>query len=407
MMDRDRLQLNWLQPRRRHSFRWLLCLGFLFLGLSPNSARAKVQLEIDKVFGKVSGWTIGFSQDIGGCLAAAAYRDGTTVWLGFSGGRDTAYIAFTSPKWKAIEVDGGYDLQLVMRRHVWNGKFYGLERKDEKGVYTNNVKSAFLDDLAASGGFRLYLDRKLVSSFSLEGSRDALDRVIACQKEYIAAASNGAESDRKDQQKGGSSGTGFFVNSTGNIVTNHHVIASCSTIRVVPVGGQETSAYVVAKDKTNDLAILKTSISPIAVPSLREQPRLGESVYVFGFPLTGLLSASGNFTSGTITALFGLGDDSRFLQISAPVQPGNSGGPVIDKFGNVVGVVVSKLNALGVAAATDDIPQNVNFAIKSTIAANFLDASGISPSDTPQTRELSPEAIADQAKLYTVRVLCN
>jgi serine protease Do len=294
-----------------------------------------------------------------------------------------------------------------MRRHIWNGKFHGFERKDEKGVYSSDLKPAFLDDLAAAGGFRLFLNRRPVSSFSLEASRDALDSVIACQKEYIAAASSGGQPDRKDQQKGESSGTGFFVNSSGNVLTNHHVIESCSTIRVIPVGGQESAAYIVAKDKTNDLAVLKTSLSPTAVPPLRKQPRLGESVYVFGFPLTGLLSASGNFTSGTITALFGLGDDSRFLQISAPVQPGNSGGPLIDKFGNVVGVVVSKLNALSVAAATDDIPQNVNFAIKSTIASNFLDASGVSPSDSPQTRELSPEAVADLAKLFTVRVLCN
>ena len=340
-------------------------------------------------------------------MAAAKYRDETTVWLGFSDGKDSAYIAFTSPKWQAIEVDGGYDLQLVMRRHVWNGKFYGFERTSEKGVYTNNIKAAFLDDLAASGGVRLFLNRKPISSFSLEGSRQALTAVAACQKEYIAAASDGAESDRKKQEKGDSSGTGFFVSSTGHILTNHHVIESCSTVKVLPVGGQEVAANIVAKDKTNDLAVLKTPISPTAVPALRKQPRLGEAVYVFGFPLTGLLSTSGNFTSGSITAMFGLADDSRFLQISAPVQPGNSGGPLVDKFGNVVGVIVSKLNALSVAAATDDIPQNVNFAIKSTIAANFLDASGVAPSDSPQSREVSPEAIAELAKLFTVRVLCH
>jgi S1-C subfamily serine protease len=70
------------------------------------------------------------------------------------------------------------------------------------------------------------------------------------------------------------------------------------------VGGQEVSANIVAKDKTNDLAILTTSINPTAVPALRKQPRLGEAVYVFGFPLTGLLSTSGNFTSGSITAIW-------------------------------------------------------------------------------------------------------
>ena len=95
------------------------------------------------------------------------------------------------------------------------------------------------------------------------------------------------------------------------------------------------------------------------------------------------------------------------LQISAPVQPGNSGGPLIDKFGNVVGVVVSKLNALNVAAATNDIPQNVNFAIKSSIAINFLESNNLSRTTDIKTRELPPEAIAELAKMFTVRVICN
>ena len=152
---------------------------------------------------------------------------------------------------------------------------------------------------------------------------------------------------------------------------------------------------------------VKTPLASTAVPALRPQVRLGESVYVFGFPLTGILATSGNFTTGTVTAVSGLGDDTRLVQISAPVQPGNSGGPLLDKFGNVIGVIVSKLNALNIAATTQDIPQNVNFAIKTAIATNFLDASNVLPHEAPRTRELSPEAIADLAKLFTVRVNCN
>ncbi|MBB3810626.1 hypothetical protein FHS81_002728 [Pseudochelatococcus contaminans] len=102
-----------------------------------------------------------------------------------------------------------------------------------------------------------------------------------------------------------------------------------------------------------------------------------EYAAVFGYPLTGILTSSGNFTQGSVTALAGLRDDNRMLQISAPVQPGNSGGPLLDDAGNVVGVVVSKLNALKVAAATDDLAQNVNFAIKASVVQGFLEAQGI------------------------------
>jgi serine protease Do len=94
---------------------------------------------------------------------------------------------------------------------------------------------------------------------------------------------------------------------------------------------------------------------------------VGESIFVYGFPLTGLLSSSGNFTVGTITSIAGLGDDSRIMQISAPVQPGNSGGPLLDRSGNVVGIIVSKLNALRLAQVTQDMAQNINFAIKASI----------------------------------------
>lgn len=406
MMNQSQPRWVLLIRRVSHPLLASILLGLVLIFPAPTLSKAEVRLNIDKSFGEVSGWTIGFSESIGGCLAAAKYKDETTVWLGFSGEKNRAYIAFTSPKWQSIEVDGGYDLQLVMGRHSWNGKFFGFERKDEKGVYSSNLKSEFIAELSNSGGVRVFLNRRPISSLSLSGSRQALEAIISCQKKYIQA-STGSEADAKPQRKSESSGTGFFASSNGHVITNHHVIETCSTVRVIPVGGPETSAYIVAKDKTNDLAILKTSINPTVVPALRTQVRLGESVFVFGYPLTGLLSTSGNFTAGTITATTGMGDDTRLAQISAPVQPGNSGGPLIDKYGNVIGVIVSKLNALNVAAATKDIPQNVNFAIKSTIALNFLDSNNLMPSETPKSRELSPEAIADLAKLFTVQVTCN
>ena len=176
---------------------------------------------------------------------------------------------------------------------------------------------------------------------------------------------------------------------------------------MIAVGRQETKVDIVARDKSNDLAVLKTPNSLSAVPALRAQLQVGEPIFVFGFPLTGLLSTSGNFTAGSVTSITGIGDDSRFVQISAPVQPGNSGGPLIDKNGNVVGVIVAKLDAIHVAAAINDIPQNVNFAIKSSILLNFLKSNSVPPSVDAKSRELQPEAIADLAKLFTVQVVCK
>ena len=143
----------------------------------------------------------------------------------------------------------------------------------------------------------------------------------------------------------------------------------------------------------NDLALLTTSgLTPSAVPNLRTGVRLGENIFVYGFPLSGLLASSGNFTIGNVTAVAGLGDDTTMIQMSAPVQPGNSGGPVLDQHGNVVAVVVSKLNALRIAKVTSDIPQNVNFAIKSLIAMGFLEAGNVNASAAASTAEARDHA---------------
>ena len=98
-------------------------------------------------------------------------------------------------------------------------------------------------------------------------------------------------------------------------------------------------------DVTNDLALITVNTRPTTFASFRSGVRLGEGVAAFGFPLAGLLATSGNFTLGNVTAVAGLGDDTRILQISAPVQPGNSGGPLLDYSGNVVGVVEGKLGS--------------------------------------------------------------
>ena len=139
----------------------------------------------------------------------------------------------------------------------------------------------------------------------------------------------------------------------------------------------------------------------------RAGSRLGEYVVAFGYPHADILASSGNFTQGNVTALAGMGDDSRYLQISTPVQAGNSGGPLLDQSGNLVGIVTSKLNALKMAQASGDLPQNVNFALKASIVASFLDINGIKYTPGSETSAFKPEELADQAKSMSVFVLCK
>ena len=173
--------------------------------------------------------------------------------------------------------------------------------------------------------------------------------------------------------------------------------------------GSVTPAIELATDEANDLALLKVRKTPARVAPIRiTAPRLGEGIEAFGFPHTDILSTSGNFTLGNITALQGLHDNVSFLQISAPVQAGNSGGPLLDGSGNVVGVVSAKLDAIKIMLASNDLPQNVNFAIKAAMVATFLDANRVAyTTGTPGGRALEPANIADQARAMSAFVVCR
>lgn len=173
-----------------------------------------------------------------------------------------------------------------------------------------------------------------------------------------------------------STGSGFFVSSAEHIFTNDHVIAGCTRLRVSPSGG---NAATKARDRRNDIALLQidaeSNVRPVLLRS--EGARLGETIVVAGYPLRGLVGGGLNITRGEVSAFSGLGGDSRHLQITAPVQPGNSGGPMLDGSGHVLGMVVSKLDAIRAAQITGDIPQNVNFAIRAEVARAFLDAHNV------------------------------
>jgi len=213
--------------------------------------------------------------------------------------------------------------------------------------------------------------------------------------------------EKKPDETKFSSGTAFFIAQDGTLVTNAHVIDSCTEVQIKASNGSVSSARVLARDTTNDLALIKIDKPAEKIASLRIGARLGEGVSAFGFPHTEMLATSGNFTLGNITALSGMGDDSRFIQISTPVQAGNSGGPLLDQKGNLVGVVTAKLNALKVAMNQGDLPQNVNFAVKTAILATFLDSNRVAYETTLETKTLDPADLADRAREISAFILCH
>jgi S1-C subfamily serine protease len=203
--------------------------------------------------------------------------------------------------------------------------------------------------------------------------------------------------------------TGFAISNAGHILTNAHVVRGCSDIRVTSPSGDMGPTSIIAIDSVNDLALLRVSPAPrdIAVFRGGRGLRQGDTILAVGFPLRSVLASQTKLSTGTVTALAGPHDDARYLQISAPIQPGNSGGPLLDTSGNVVGVIVSTLDAVRVVQLTGDIPQNVNFAIHGEVARLFLDSKGVEYDAAASTVTHETADIADQARKFVFVVECS
>ena len=212
--------------------------------------------------------------------------------------------------------------------------------------------------------------------------------------------------DDKKVSKSSSSGTAFYVNKTGHLITNYHVVEGYKNIKIGP---QKETAKLIYFDKVNDLALLKID-KPNAICAVFEKDRrliAGQSINVIGYPYYGLLASDQVVTTGIVNVLSGPLNDSRFIQISAQVQPGNSGGPVVNEYGRIVGVVVSRLNTLRMLQITGSIPQNINFAINARIVKNFLIVNNISFVEEKGLSTQTTAEMAKKARKYTRLLLCD
>ena len=286
-----------------------------------------------------------------------------------------------------------------------------------EGVSQNLVVAYAWANLAAveryGDGFDLAKNlRDSIEAHLTHAQRTEAQRLASNWKlgDVLQAASDGESTSISPDGKPAKqyTGTAFAVSSSGYALTNYHVVAKCTEVKVA---GREGIAKVITSDSVNDLALLQlpgnTKDSASLNPDLGKL-RQGEDIVVYGYPLNSVLSTGGNLTPGTISALTGLGNNTNQIQITAPIQPGSSGSPVMDKKGNVVGVVSMKLDDAKMAKATGQIGQNVNFAVNGLTVKAFLDANKV-PYKTSGgffSREKSNADIAEEARKWTVLVEC-
>jgi S1-C subfamily serine protease len=195
-----------------------------------------------------------------------------------------------------------------------------------------------------------------------------------------------------------SSGTGFFVSNNGHIITNHHVIEGCSNVKLT-FKGKDVSTEVIASDRMNDLAILKANFSPSKFYSVEtEDASLLEDIIIAGYPLGKKVSAAIKTSKGSITALAGYGDNYSEFQTDAALNQGNSGGPIMNQKGNVVGVAVANYGKKSGV-------ESFNFGIKSSTLRTFANANGLN-FVSPNSRELSNKELGQLITEATIYLEC-
>jgi len=223
------------------------------------------------------------------------------------------------------------------------------------------------------------------------------------------------------------SGSGFFVSKLGHVVTNAHVVNGCKRVTVGDSANSQAPAALISADKRNDLALLKLGsletasagtksllqnlglkVVPLAADGLLrfEDVELGENVLVAGFPFGEIFGDTIKVTRGIVSAVRGIGNNSGQFQTDAAAQSGNSGGPIYDENGNIVGVVVAQLNKLKVAKAIGSLPENVNFGIKTSAVRQFLNSSGLPSKWSTRSKKMSNQELAKIAQKQTLMVMC-
>jgi hypothetical protein len=231
------------------------------------------------------------------------------------------------------------------------------------------------------------------------------------EKRKIAEEKKKREEEEKQRKEANAklyiigSGTGFFVSAEGHIVSNDHVVGICRKV-ASKIEGQIEYFNVLKTDEVNDLGIIKGEYkNPTYLSIKSDGAEYGEDIVAFGYPLADALSTSVKLTRGIVSSLSGPGNNYSEIQIDAAIQPGNSGGPVLNMEGQVVGVASSGLNKLYMLEQSEYIPENVNFAVAAPTLSNFLKANGVKV-DTKKFEINNTKELARIGRPATLQLFC-
>ncbi|HLG84073.1 MAG TPA: trypsin-like peptidase domain-containing protein [Bradyrhizobium sp.] len=388
----------------------------------------------------VGNWVGGaFSDDSNGafshCSAMSSYASGVSLVVG-QNSANAWLLGFASPAFKlnkgdTAPIDVTFDGQSQARLFATasSGNMLtailpaSVARTFQKAsLMVAQAGQATLQFNLTSTGPLLNVIATCVTKVKADGLNSAGDFAKIAARPVVAGdAGNGGPAapktargnekiEKSTDKSVGKTGTGFVISASGHILTNNHVVAGCTDIHGSLNGQPETTLRVVSGDEQNDLALLQGPTASFKdYAKLRDRPvHSGDSVVAIGYPLHWLLSSDFTVTTGIVSSLSGILNDTRYLQISAAVQPGNSGGPLFDTNGLVIGVVAEKINPFAVARYTGgNLPENVNFAIKTGMIRDFLDNSVVPYETAAPGGELKTPEIAEKARAFTLYITCT
>lgn len=284
----------------------------------------------------------------------------------------------------------------IFKSYQDNSKYFyrlGIKKQDDNYIVivleTNNAIwkqgeiKAYIDQSALNGIYSIKwfddnkvsfepfcrLENNAVLNIEFRDSEDKINKLtfIKIYPRTISSSSTSSSIQR--------SGSGFFISNDGLIGTNAHVVKNANKIEVTvsnELGTIKYQAKLVLIDNKNDVAILKIedkAFGSVAIPfALIDKAEIGEKVFTIGFPLNDLMGTNYKVTDGIVSASTGVEDDIRYYQITVPLQPGNSGGPLFNSQGNIIGITSAKLSSEAAGSAVE----NVNYAIKATYLLSLM-----------------------------------
>lgn len=370
---------------------------------------------------QVGPWRVGaYTQNqntaFDNCTVYRVQNDGFGLYVGLTV-RGINYLAVEAPSWN-LTPNEIYTMSFVVGANSFT--FSGRALNPRR--ISVNSSAEFFSALNSNAPLTVTANQRQFA-MNLDGIETGMSRLKECASRYAGrvlappqttsqatalSPTPAAPPTQPPKQNTVRVGTGFFV-SENTLISNFHVVNGCTKLGLFKGGKLVGGAQALATSVGDDLVALRSEQSSKAFLKLRVglPIRPAEPILTFGFPYAGGLSSAGNTTLGNVTAVAGLRDNPNQMQISAPTQPGNSGGPVVDASGRVVGVVVAVLNALEVARQTGSVPQNVNFAIKVSTLARFLDSKNISYHTDNTSGAIAETERAERAEAASVMLVCR